>query len=205
MLFPIAVLLLSAVQRTHGEGAATTVRVLFPADQCTLEGGRFELVCALAPEAMAAKPRLPLRVDGRRGKWLPYAPPAFVARLELKAGLHEITVGSQKLRVYVCGEEPAPAEVAGWPVLRSHPGGADGWKDCGTCHMVTEGKGPSTIGDPQEPSACKQCHSSEDFQLAHFHPEKPLGTCHQCHALHGSTNEHLLRGPAKKLCAACHD
>jgi predicted CXXCH cytochrome family protein len=205
MLSLIAVLLLPAAQRSHGEDAATTVRVLFPAGQCVLETGHFELVCALVREAMGPKPRLPLRVDGRRGKWLPYAPPVFVARLELKAGLHEITVGSQKLRVYVRGDEAAPAEVADWPVLRSHPGGADGWKDCGTCHEVTDEKGRPNVGDPQEPSACKQCHSSEDFQLAHFHPEKPLDTCHQCHALHGSADEHLLRGPAKKLCAACHD
>ena len=186
---------------TPGEGEAGALRILFPADQSVIETGRFELICVVADNAKGA-PRL--RIDGKPGRWQPYVPPVFVARLDLTPGRHAIAIGSTKLQVHVRGSDPPP-EAAEWPVFRSHPGGADGWKDCRACHEVTEQNGRQSLGALREPSACQECHSAEDFQLAHFHPEKPLAGCHQCHALHGSAAKSLLKGPAKKLCAVCHD
>jgi len=195
------VLLPGTPRRTPGDGASPAVRVLFPADQSVLETGRFELIC-LAAEGVRKPPAL--RVDGKAGRWQPFALPALVARLELKPGRHEIAVGPTKLQVYVRGGD-LPPEVAEWPVFGTHPGDADGWKECHACHEVTQEGGRQSVGPLGEPVACQHCHSSEDFQLAHFHPEKPLAGCHQCHALHGSSAKSLLKAPRKQLCAACHD
>ena len=188
-------------RRTPGDGAPPAVRVLFPADQSVLETGRFELICVADDDAKGA-PRL--RIDGRAGRWQPYGLPVLVARLKLKPGRHAIAIGPTRLQVYVRGSDPSPEE-AEWPAIRAHPGGTDGWKDCRACHEVAEENGRQSVGTLREPMACQQCHSSEDFQLAHFHPEKPLAGCHNCHALHGSPEKCLLKGPTKALCAACHD
>ncbi|MBM3472598.1 MAG: hypothetical protein FJX75_04900 [Armatimonadetes bacterium] len=186
---------------TLGESEPGALRVLFPADRSVLETGRSELIC-VAPGDVKRAP--PLRIDGKRGRWQPYALPVLVARLELRPGRHEIAVGPTKLQVYV-REGDVPPEVAEWTVYGSHPGDADGWKDCRACHEVTAANGRQSVGTLREPVACQQCHSSEDFQLAHFHPEKPLAGCHQCHALHGSSAKSLLKAPRKQLCATCHD
>jgi predicted CXXCH cytochrome family protein len=198
----VGLLALSGTPRiTPGDGAPPALRVLFPADQSVLETGRFELIC-LAADDVRKPPAL--RIDGKSGRWQPFALPVLVARLDLKPGRHEIAVGPTKLQVCVGGSD-LPPEVADWPVSGTHPGGADGWKECHACHEVTEGNGRQSVGALDEPVACQHCHSSEDFQLAHFHPEKPLAGCHQCHALHGSSATSLLKAPRKQLCATCHD
>ena len=180
----------------HGEDAS--LRLLFPADRSVLEAGRFEVIGVL-PEGATEAP--PLRVDGKSAEWLPVAAPVLVARLELSSGAHEIALGSTTLRIYVRGEEP-PDD---WAAFQSHPGAQDGWKNCAVCHETAEVDGRTTVGDLREPEACRECHSADDFQLAHFHPERPLAGCHQCHALHGSPNESFLKSPIKQLCAKCHD
>lgn len=193
--------LLAIPCHTSSDGTAPALRVLFPTDQSTIETGRLELIC-IAGEGVKKPPAL--RVDGKARRWQPFALPVLVARLELKPGRHEIAIGATKLRVCVTEGDP-PSERPEWPAFSAHPDGADGWRDCGACHEVTEANGRQSIGALREPTACQHCHSSEDFQLAHFHPEKPLAGCHQCHALHGSSAKSLLKAPRKQLCAACHD
>jgi len=198
----ISLVALSGTPRcTPGDGAPPAVRVLFPAGRSVLEAGRLEFICVAAGDARRPPT---LRIDGKAGRWELYVLPVLVARLDLKPGRHAIAVGATKLEVYV-QENGAQPELAEWPLFRTHPGGAEGWKECQACHEVTEEGGRQSLGALREPAACQQCHSAEDFQLAHFHPEKPLAGCHQCHALHGSTAESLLKGPRKQLCAECHD
>jgi predicted CXXCH cytochrome family protein len=199
-------LLAVAVALIRGQATeADTLRVLFPQDECVLESGKFDLLCLMADAASEQESPPELRVDGSAGKWEPYKPPVLVCRLELDPGLHELVVGSQKLRLYVRGESGADGEPEGWPVYPSHQESTEGWEDCSTCHELTKDHELTVVGPANEPEACSQCHSAIDFEGTHFHPRAPLNACHTCHDLHGSSNPSLLTGEAKKLCADCHD
>lgn len=182
-----------------------TLRVLFPRDECVLESGKLDLLCMMADAGADEQSAPELRVDGSAGKWEPYQAPVLLSRLELQPGLHELTVGSQKLRVYVRGESGRDEEPDGWPVYRTHRGTSEGWKDCAACHELTKKDERTAVGDPREPSACSPCHSDIDFAATHSHPQEPLDACHLCHALHGSAAPSLLKAPIKQLCADCHD
>jgi predicted CXXCH cytochrome family protein len=221
-----------------GVAGEVSVRVVFPADRCIVESGRFELLCVASPltasvdspltasvdspltasvdspltasvdsplTALGGQHAVPLRVDGKPQPWDPYQPPLLLRRLELTPGRHEIVVGRKRLWVFVRGEGRGSRPPNGWPVLRSHPGGPEQWKDCATCHQTTKEEGRLAVGDFQTPSRCDQCHSAAEFELAHFHPKGPLASCQRCHALHASSNPSLLRAAAKQLCASCHD
>jgi predicted CXXCH cytochrome family protein len=198
--------LAASMQGGAKDGSDTAqVKVIFPADQCVVESGKFDLLCLTPKTEAGLPPRPQLRVDGKPGRWEPYEAPTLLSRLELSAGRHEIAIGPKILRIHVPGTPGAAEEPLGWPVYRSHLGATEGWKDCATCHEVAKGDNGTVVGNPREPSACSQCHPSVDFELTHFHLEEPLASCHTCHALHGSSSPSLLRAPVKKLCAECHD
>jgi predicted CXXCH cytochrome family protein len=188
----------------RGQGAAEeALRVIFPADQCTVESGKLDLLCVTA-ETTAGEPPA-LLVDGKPGKWEAYRRPVLLSRLELAPGEHTIAVGGKELQI-VADDAPETEEPPGdGPVHADHPDGDDGWKDCAACHAVTKEDGLTVIGDPDEPDACLQCHSPTDFEVTHFHPLEPIASCRMCHAVHGSANASLLKGPVKELCAACHE
>ncbi|MBM3497589.1 MAG: hypothetical protein FJX74_02855 [Armatimonadetes bacterium] len=191
-LIIVAVLPVAALPRALGDGSPPELRVLFPQAGATLADGQVDMICVLPEGARAPA----LRVDGKRVAWGPYALPVLAARLDLAPGPHRIALGKTVLTVTV---DPEATEA-----FRSHAGG-EGWKDCTVCHEATDEGGRQALGDLKAPTACQQCHSADDFQLAHFHPEKPLAGCHQCHALHGASATSLLKAPVKQLCAACHD
>jgi predicted CXXCH cytochrome family protein len=197
---PLLISLLASVGAPpEGPETPPTLRVLFPADRCVLNFGRFELI------AKTEGPAPPLTVDGQPVEWGPYHPPVFSARLNLRPGPHRIAVGTTTLRVYVRGVADVPKRYAKWPELLSHPSGSDGWKNCAGCHEVSQVEERTAIGAPRTPAACSQCHTSQAFEAAHFHPARPLAACQNCHIPHGSTDRHLLRAPAKTLCTTCHD
>lgn len=203
----VAVLPVAAgsLQGTLSQSAAPEpVRVLFPADQCALESGKFDLLCVAPGRDEDAASGIELRVDGKAERWEPYRAPVLLAQLDLPPGRHEITIGPKRLRVEVRGDAKASEVAREWPVYRSHPRGGKP-KDCATCHEVTTEEGRTVVGRAKEPSACLQCHSPTDFEVAHFHPRGPLSTCRNCHALHGSARSALLKAPTKQLCTACHD
>ena len=58
---------------------------------------------------------------------------------------------------------------------------------------------------PAPGEACGNCHKTEDFAITHEHIEPPLRNCAMCHTVHGALHDALLKAPAKKLCAECHD
>lgn len=200
----MGVLLAAVVQAVCGEDPdGTSVRVIFPADKCVLESGKLDLLCVATERKGQVAPRL--RVDGKDKSWEPFEAPVLLSRLELRPGRHRITVGAKRLRVYVRGTRDGPDEPSGWPLYRTHPGSATGWKSCTTCHEVTKQDGRADVGAPRGSASCSQCHSPADFELTHFHPQEPLAACHMCHAVHGSGQPSLLRAPVKRLCAECHD
>jgi len=179
--------------------------VIFPRDQCVVESGKLDLLGVTREPKQGSPSGSALRVDGKPWKWELYKEPTLLSRLQLAPGRHQITIGSGRLRVYVRGKSSAEDEPNGWPVFRTHLGATEGWKDCATCHELTKDGARTVVGDPMEPAACSQCHSSTEFEVAHFHPEEPLASCQMCHALHGSSRESLLKAPVKTLCANCHD
>lgn len=178
------------------------IRVLFPADQTILESGSHEVLCVLA-EGQTDPPLL--KVDGKPRRWEATAPPMLLARLDLTPGFHTIAIGKLRIRIYVQGDDTPPQKFCDWPTFRSHPGSAEGRKNCADCHEARKRNGRQAVGAFRGAAACQHCHSPGQFELVHFHPERPLAACQECHALHGSPRPSLLRAPAKELCARCHD
>jgi predicted CXXCH cytochrome family protein len=75
---------------------------------------------------------------------------------------------------------------------------------CGQCHDTSRRNGLEAVG-PVNFAACLSCHRAAQFETTHAHPLDPLKHCSTCHAPHGSSLKGLLKAPAKKLCASCHD
>ena len=182
-----------------------SLRVIFPAEQCIVESGKLELLCVIPGSVPSVASRIPLRVDGKPRSWEPYQTPILLSRLELAPGWHDVTIGVKHLRIFVLNSTEADRAPRGWPVLKSHPGGNNGWKDCAVCHQVTDEDGRAAVGDPEDSSICFQCHSSVEFELTHLHTEAPFASCEVCHAIHGSSRPSLLIAPVKELCTLCHD
>jgi len=181
------------------------VRVLSPLHECVLGSGKVEIVAFAAGLAANEAAALPVVVDGNPIERVPTEPPAVLARTELAPGEHTITVGPETVRVWVRGDDELPEAVRSWPEMLAHPGGADGWQECASCHVTSGEDGVLGIRDLVLPDACLTCHPPIDFELAHSHPLMPIAGCKRCHATHGATSDKLLRGPAKKLCAECHE
>jgi len=141
-----------------------------------------------------------LVVDGRPQAWEPFAGPARAVRLCLKPGHHEIRVGKYKLAVLVKDRQAAERGE----FVRLHPiqAGADG---CSACHQTSQRHELTVVGSVKPFAACLECHPPAQFEAKHAHPLEPLKHCASCHAPHGSLHQGLLKAPAKKLCAACHD
>ncbi len=205
--FVVAGIVIAAAAQNPADAPspAEPFKVMFPADQSVLESGKFDVVCVMHPVDGKLPPRPELRVNGVLRNWGPYKEPTLLTRVQLPPGRHEITIGPRTLRIYVRDEKKPDEAPDGWPVFRTHRGATEPWKNCSTCHELTRERGSTVIGALMEPAACAKCHSPEAFELAHFHPEEPLAACHDCHALHGSANKALLKGPIKQLCAECHD
>jgi predicted CXXCH cytochrome family protein len=168
-----------------------SVRVVSPPPNAVLPSGRCTVICQGGPAE--------LTVDGRPQPWGAFAEPLHVARLRLAPGRHELRVGGRTLAVWVEGD-PAPA---GW-TGRLHPLGA-GADACGVCHETGTRGGLTGVGAVKPFSACLTCHSPAQFEAKHAHPLEPLRDCGSCHASHGAALKGLIKAPAKKLCAACHD
>jgi predicted CXXCH cytochrome family protein len=168
--------------------------VIAPPDHAALSSGNFYVICRGGAGG--------LTVDGAPRAWGQFAGPLHAARLRLEPGAHELRVGNRKVAVYVtaAGKE-APA---GWEAYRLHPieAGADA---CARCHETARRDGLTEVGAVKAFSACLECHKPAEFEAKHSHPLDPLRHCGSCHAPHGSPRKGLLRAPAKKLCAECHE
>lgn len=181
------------------------VRILSPLNECVLGSGKVEIIALATGLAANEAAALPVVVDGKAIERMPTRPPAVLARAELAPGEHTISVGRETVRVWVRGDDDLPETVRGWPAMLAHPRGADGWQGCASCHVTSDEDGVLGILDLVLPDTCLTCHPSGDFELAHSHPLMPIAGCRRCHATHGATSGKLLRGPARKLCAECHE
>ena len=61
------------------------------------------------------------------------------------------------------------------------------------------------MGKLKDYKACFVCHPPVEFEAIHSHPLEPIEHCQDCHTLHSSSREGLLKAPVKKLCMECHD
>jgi predicted CXXCH cytochrome family protein len=168
------------------------VRVISPPTGAVLPSGRCCVICTGGPADLA--------VDGRPQPWGAFAEPVRAAQLRLDPGRHELRIGERTVSVWVGGDPPPER----WNVARVHPLGA-GADACAGCHETTRRDGLTAVGPVKSFSACLGCHRPAEFEAKHAHPLKPLEHCGSCHTPHGSTYKGLLKEPAKKLCAACHD
>lgn len=141
-----------------------------------------------------------LDLDGRPRGWGPYAGPVRAARVRLTPGRHELTVAGRSVVLWGEGPPSPPAFRA----TRVHPI-APGATGCAACHQTTQADGLTAVGAAKPTASCLECHPPDQFELKHSHPLDPLRNCTSCHAVHGAAHKGLLRAPAKKLCASCHD
>ncbi len=179
------------------------VRLLFPADNVIVEEDAFEVI-AVAPDDMDQdEETMTLRVDGQVQPWEPVVPPALVARIRLASGRRTLAIGDDETSFFVAaGNTERPKD---WPTLRRHPLLRERMTRCGECHAGAAQDLLPTYAPPAPGEACGNCHKTEDFAITHEHIEPPLRNCAMCHTVHGALHDALLKAPAKKLCAECHD
>ena len=170
--------------------------VLFPPDQAVLLSGSFDVIWKGEGGA--------LEVDGRPREWEPFQPPLHVAHLRLSPGMHELRIGDRRRQLVVALNEEEHDGPDDWPQLRQHQMNTNENR-CGDCHETSKQLDRTAVGELRSPHACLECHEPVDFEITHSHPLKPIEHCETCHALHGSPHKGLLKAPAKKLCADCHD
>ena len=177
---------------------APALKTVFPPNRAVLPSGGFDLI------AKAEKGSL--EVNGEPRKWEAFQAPLRVAHIHLSAGFNELKIDDQKLEVFVArypDDEDAPA---GWQTYKWHPvEETEGTKRCSECHENNDRDGQVAVGELKGYKACFKCHKSVEFEATHSHPLEPLEHCQMCHAVHGSPHKALLKAPAKKLCAECHD
>jgi predicted CXXCH cytochrome family protein len=186
---PVGLLLFTVAPRAAGP---TPVRVISPPASAVLPSGHGYVICTGGPADLV--------VDGRPRPWGAFAGPVRAAKLRLAPGRHELRIGEWTVSVWVGGDPPPQ----GGRTARVHPIGT-GADACASCHETARRDGLTAVGHVKTFGACLECHRPAEFEAAHAHPLKPLEHCGSCHAPHGSPYRSLLKEPAKKLCAACHD
>jgi len=173
------------------------VEVLYPPDKAVLPSGDFDVICR------AEKARL--HVDGESYPWEPFEPPVRVAHVSLYCGPNTLEIGRKRIEVFVAETAARPGGPDDWPIWHKHPISGSGEERCGKCHeMETLGDGVA-VGRFAGYKACFECHKAVEFEAIHAHPLEPIEACQMCHALHAAREEVLLKAPAKKLCAECHE
>jgi predicted CXXCH cytochrome family protein len=171
-------------------------KVVYPPDKGVLLSGTFDVITKTSTEA--------LQLDGRPLKSEPFEPPLRVAHVRVSPGWHELRVGDRRVEFVVALNEEEHDGPADWPIHRRHPMNANANR-CGDCHETTARNGQTLVGDLKSYEACFECHKSAEFEEIHEYPLEDHESCQKCHAVHGSISPSLLRAPAKKLCAECHD
>lgn len=167
------------------------VEVVSPPAHAVVPARPFYVICKGGPAD--------LTVDGRQQPWDAFAAPLQVARLRLEPGRHDLRIGGQSVPVWVEGNPPP----AGW-TAHLH-GIAPGDDACGRCHQTSLRDGRIAVSGVGSFAACLECHGSTQLEARHSHPLEPLKHCGSCHAPHSSPLKGLLKAPAKKLCAECHE
>ena len=170
--------------------------VLFPPDKAVLLTGSFDVICN-GEEAT-------LQVNGKSYQWEPFQPPLHVARIRLSPGVYEFRIGDRQREIAVALNEDEHDGPQDWAIHRYHKTERDPNR-CDDCHRTKNEDGQITVGEVKSYQACFDCHDSIEFGVIHSHPVEPIQHCQMCHSLHDSTRKGLLKAPAKKLCAECHD
>ena len=197
MAATVLAVLTSAVAGTPDEkDAAVAPRIMFPPDQALLLSGNFDVIVRTTAKAE-------LLVDGKPHAWEAFAPPIHVARLSLEPGRHVVQIDDQKREFVVALYADPHAGPPGWEPFKHHPIGSEEDR-CADCHETSRQNGKTAVGLLKSYKACFECHMKVDFDVAHCHPLEPLESCKNCHALHASSRQSLLRAPAKELCSKCH-
>jgi len=179
-------------------------RILFPINYHVVESRQFELIAVAPAREDGAFEPLTLKIDGATHTWESYAPPYYVAQLDLPPGRHTIALDQVQIAVFVSDKNTEPPND--WPVARRHIAKSGSWQDCTTCHLVTEQKEGEMLGAFKGAAACDACHEQKPCTGLRDHAKKAtLRECNLCHAPHGSANTRLLVAPADRLCTKCDD
>lgn len=178
-------------------------RLLFPANHVTLNAASFDVIAAAPPDQTIDEAALALTVDDQTQSWSAAAPPALVARVNAAPGIRTLRIGQDSIVFFVMGGDATPP--SDWPELRRHPLQGEGAARCMACHEGAASETMPSYTPPAPGEACGNCHSADDFAVAHGHVAAPLSNCAMCHAVHGAIHKGLLKAPAKQLCSECHD
>jgi len=86
--------------------------------------------------------------------------------------------------------------------LASHHPVPEGKMTCASCHNPHGGIEGNLKADSEE-EQCAKCHVEKVGPFAFEHPPVADG-CKNCHGVHGSANDRLLKVPQGFLCLSCH-
>ncbi len=166
---------------------------LFPPNHSVLLSGTVNVICQTASKD--AK----LCIDGQARDWESFQPPLRVSRLTLSPGIYEMRIGNHRSEFCVAmnpEEYDAPAD---WKLHYSHPMPNEGEKRCAGCHETKHGdKKAFTVGKLKSREACFKCHESVEFKEIHDKPLEAATQCGDCHRLHDSSRDELLKASVKK-------
>jgi predicted CXXCH cytochrome family protein len=161
--------------------------ILRPENQTILRPGPLTVV-ARGP----ASARLVL--DGQPIVSAQPAPGVHTAAIEPAAGMHELMLGTAKVR-FAVGMAPG---AEGWKTFRPHPPVAQ----CTACHAVKDGLW--AFQSDRLADSCAGCHDLKAFPKLHMHNTEVLNECQLCHQPHGSTEKSHLKMNKETACKICH-
>jgi len=154
-------------------------RILRPAANSAVKPGATSIIASGAGA---------LKLDGKPAPAKKLAPGVWSAEVDVPPGVHEIEIGTAKLRFLAGSPE------GGWKEFRMHPPAAA----CGACHAVIEGAWSFKDG------SCFGCHDPQAFPKTHQHASEVLLECQMCHDPHGSTEKFHLKLARDLACKQCH-
>ena len=166
---------------------------LLPPDHSVLVSGTVNVICQTTSK------NAKLTIDGRVQDWESFQPPLRVSRLTLSPGIYELRIGNYRSEFCVAMNPEEYDAPSNWKLHYSHPMPNEGEKRCAGCHEIKRGDNKAfTVGELKSREACFKCHESVEFKEIHDKPLEPATLCGDCHRLHDSDRDELLKASVKK-------
>jgi predicted CXXCH cytochrome family protein len=164
--------------------AAAANLILAPPPEASFQSGPVQVIARVDGDSE-------LKLDGRPVRVESPHPGVVKASLTPGPGIHELTLGGQKVRFAV-----GPAE--GFKDFRGHAPAST----CDSCHAVRNGRWRFVRASLA--NVCSRCHAKEAFPAKHTHQMDLLPDCQMCHDPHGSTSAAHLKLTRENACKQCH-
>lgn len=202
MLFALAGLagltasLAAATKEPTRDKAKKGPKVVAPPNQAVLLSGNLDVIYQ-GDKYQGDKATL--EVDSRPVPWEEfYGGPIRVGHVHLSPGMHRVKIGDRNVQLCVALNEMEHDGPSDWKIQHIHTMSAE--KDrCAECHDAETRNGRMIVGKALIPELCVACHTDSEVKDTHEELIKPLKSCDNCHIMHGSPNDSLLKAPKAQI------